>query len=85
MSGFNEFQGYERNEGHIFQTLQAFFCKNYLINSIISSIFGRLFLHFKKQVNKGKILNFYEQFIYKNSVINFKIFDLWVSQDEFTI
>ena len=51
-----------------------FFCKNYLINSIISSIFGWLFLDFKKLVNKGQILNFYKHFI-----------KTWDSQDEFVI
>ena len=42
---------------------KPFFCKNYLINFIISNIFGLLFLHFKDLANKGQNLNFYEHFI----------------------
>ena len=39
--------------------LQGFFCKNYQINSIISSILGGFFLHFKDLVNKGQNLIFF--------------------------
>ena len=50
-----------------------FFCKSYLINSIISSILGWLSLHFRDLVNEGPILNFLKHFIYKNVMMNFKI------------
>ena len=61
-----------------FGILEAFFCKNSLINSITVSIFGWLFsilrsFHFKDLVNEGQILNFYRHFIYENFVMNFKI------------
>ena len=68
-----EFQGHKVNEGHIWDFLYALtdcFCKNYLINSIISSIFER---HFKSLVNEGKISNFLKHFTYKNFMMNFKI------------
>ena len=68
LGGFNEFQGYRVNEGHIWDFLKAFFCKTYLINPMTSRIFGWLFL-----VNEGQILNFYRYFIYKNFLMNFKI------------
>ena len=44
-----------------------------LINSIISSIFGLRFLHFKDQVKEGQILDLYKDFINKNFQMNFKI------------
>ena len=56
----------------IFGIFYALFCKNYLINSIISSIFG-CFLRSKDLMNEKQILNFYKYFIYKNFVMNFKI------------
>ena len=49
------------------------------------SIFGSLFLHFKNQVNKGQILNFYRHFIYDNIVKNFKISGFVDLQDESVI
>ena len=57
----------------IFGIFISIFCKNYLINSAISSIFGWVFLHFKDLVNEGQILNFYKHFIYKNFMMNFKM------------
>ena len=57
----------------IFGIFISIFCKNYLINSIISRIFGSLFLHFKDLVNDRQILDFYRHFIYNNFVVNFKI------------
>ena len=58
----------------IFGIFISIFCKNYLINSIISRIFGWLFLHFKDLANDRQILDFYRHFISLNNfVINFKI------------
>ena len=45
------------------------FCKNYH-NSKHSWV---AFLHFKGLVNEGQILKFYNHFIYKNFVMNFKL------------
>ena len=72
LRGFHEFQGHKVNKGHISDFLQAFFCKNYQINFIISGIFGWLFLHFKDLLNEEQILNFYKHFICKNLVMNSK-------------
>ena len=69
----------------IFGIFISIFCKNYLVNSIISSIFVWLFLHFKDLVNEGQILNFYKHFIYKNFVMNFKISGFVGSHDKFAI
>ena len=66
----------------------SIFCKNYLINSIISSIFGWFFLHSKDLVNEGQILNVHKHFIYENFVMNFRIsgfagFAKWICNLDF--
>ena len=66
--------------------LQGFFCKNYQINSIISSILGGFFLHFKDLVNKGQNLIFFIGTLFIRTPWWFsKYLDLWDSQDEFVI
>ena len=48
-----------------------FFCKNYLINSIPSSIFGWLFLHFRYLLNEGQIFNFCKHFMMNSKISGF--------------
>ena len=62
----------------------SIFCKNYLIKSIISSIFGWIFLHFKDLVNEVYIF-FINTLLIRTSWWTSKYLDLWDSQDNFTI